>query len=276
MGKRLYKVYAFAIAVAFVIFLLEISPIGVKTDEIPYMVKQFEYSDCSILSSIYISSSACKKKVEEIEIVDPPCEASCVIDSQFSDLCNSQRVTRLEWSVEYDNEKYPGDFSFSEIMVTWSDGSKSKVDLGYVTLTGRIDSTCIDNEYSFEKPEDGEEYEEPQNMVMKSDAAIRLWDVPHKDQINMLVEGLRICGRPLDYFTEGKSITLSKGDELDIEGSFVETKEYGLICAIIPIEIDYTDGSKQWSSIYISQKLSNEEAVIIGLNQKRKQEQENE
>jgi len=115
------------------------------------------------------------------------------------------------------------DFSFSEIEVTWSDGTKETVDIGDITITA-LDEDIHDTHLELDDIKDPGP-NEGVSIDIDTEITITVEAFPYEQQLMEFYDEITVNDRNLVDVLDGQSMVLNAGDALTVETAVNEASE---------------------------------------------------
>ncbi len=183
--------------------------------------KALVYSDDMDMTTTYICDKEWDKKVTEISIPDTDINVNCSVYSDDKEECSGYVRADVRWGISFHDGDEDGaiaeDFSFSEIEVTWSDGTKELVNIGDITvaaLGGEVYETYI-----------GLEGMGSAGITVDAKSTVTLEPLPCGQQITEFYDKVFINDVTIADMLDGKSITLDEGDQLTVQTAIDEASQ---------------------------------------------------
>lgn len=235
-----------------------IQTVGGPDLEKPVFVKMFVYADDMDVDLHYICDQKWDKAISKIEIPNAPKEVSCVVyDEEDEAYEGKYTVMTAHMGVgddRYDDDGLPEDISFSELLITWDDGTTTTEDVGHITIASEDIDYNNTNESGGSEP--GDVFYEVLDPVEKR-TEITGFEVPFKE-MEKIIDEVTLNDTPLSEISAEHPLVLEKGESCEFSISLDRSKapEYGEVWVAAKLLKKSGDKEVKYTNVFINERFN--------------------
>lgn len=227
--------------------------------EKPVFVKMFIYAEDMDVDLHYICDDDWDKAISKIEIPNAPKAVHCNVYNE-EEKTNYGKYTVMTTHMgvgddRYDEDGLPEDISFTELTITWDDGTITTEDVGHITIT------CEDIDYNNTNESGSSESGDVFYVVLdpvEKRTEITGFEVPFKE-MEKIIDQVSLNDRPLSEINADHPLILEKGEFCEFSISLDRSKapEYGEIW--VAAKLLKKSGKKEvkYTNVFINQRFGN-------------------